>query len=579
MLKELTVCFAASDAFGGTAENAAVVRNPSKLLFDKAVVLSNIPRSDIKVYVQELMGYAASLVGQPDAELLSGIDTLQKYSGFVGLNVDSLRKRRDELKKAGMDGLFPQDGSLSWETVRVLTLDAFFLGYRHKPLVTIASSFFPGAEKAFDELVSWPTPRIFAEQLKEERISCNRRLIFKVLYALYGEGWKTKCLYISKATKPTGALPPDVQAAVKEELILMMEEKRRIRVSEDEEVDGFDLAEPSDDDLAEIEEDNDEPSIPVTDSMTLYMHDIGKIPLLKKEEEVDLAKRIEKGLKANKKLKESKAKIKASELKELRGLVEDGLVARELLLNSNTRLVISVAKKYLGRGVPFSDLIQEGNLGLIKASKKFDYRRGFKFSTYATWWIRQAVTRAISEQSRTVRVPVHMGDNISRMYRVISRLTGDLGREPTDKEIADEVTRDNNEHHRQGQQKVFAQKVTYMKLKSMPALSLDAPMKTDDGDGEPLGEFIADDRVISPAEAVEHNSLKEKLEEVLGSLPPKEANILRHRYGLYDGEKYTLEEVGRKFGVTRERIRQIEAQALQRLRHPSIKRKLRDYLR
>lgn len=453
----------------------------------------------------------------------------------------------------------------------------FFLGYRHKPLVTIASSFFPEAKEAFDELISWPTPRIFTGQLKEERISCNRRLIFRVLYELYGEGWKTKCLYISIGTKPTGALPPDVQAAVREELILRMEEKRRLQVSEEEEDDEFDSAEPSDDDLVEIEIEEDESSFPVTDSVTLYMRDIGKIPLLKPEEEVDLAKRMEKGLKAKKILEKSKV-TKASERKKLRGLVKDGLAARELLLNSNTRLVISVAKRYLGRGVPLLDLIQEGNLGLIKTSKKFDYRRGFRFSTYATWWIRQAVTRAISEQGRTVRVPVHMGDKMTGMNRIIGSLMLDLGREPTDEEIAAEITRDNNKHNRQGKKKVSAQKVTYMKLKSMPPLSLDAPMKTDEDDGEPLGEFIADDRVISPAEEVTHKLLREKLEEVLESLPPKEAKILRYRYGLHDGNAYTLDEVGRKFGVTRERIRQIEVQALQRLRHPSTRRKLRDYL-
>jgi len=248
---------------------------------------------------------------------------------------------------------------------------------------------------------------------------------------------------------------------------------------------------------------------------------------------------------------------------ELRKLIEDGWAAREHLITANSRLVISVAKKYMGRGVPFLDLIQEGNIGLIRATKKFDYRRGHKFSTYATWWIRQAVTRAIADQGRTIRVPVHMGDQINKLLRVQHQLTQRLGREPTVEELA--IALD-----------VPPKKVENMIQVARRPLSLETP--TDDEEDSVLGDFIEDDEAPPPDESATYNLLREHLEEVLNGLPPREVRILQLRYGLLDGQAYTLEEVGRKMGVTRERVRQIEAQALSRLRHPSIRRKLRDYL-
>jgi RNA polymerase primary sigma factor len=243
--------------------------------------------------------------------------------------------------------------------------------------------------------------------------------------------------------------------------------------------------------------------------------------------------------------------------------IEDGWNAREHLITANSRLVISVAKKYMGRGVPFLDLIQEGNIGLIRAAKKFDYRRGHKFSTYATWWIRQAVTRAIADQGRTIRVPVHMGDQINKLLRVQHQLTQRLGRDPSVDELAEAL-------------EVTPQKVENMIQVARRPLSLETP--TDDEEDSVLGDFIQDDEVPAPDETATYNLLREHLDVVLNGLPPREVRILQLRYGLLDGQAYTLEEVGRKMGVTRERVRQIEAQALSRLRHPAIRRRLREYL-
>ena len=306
------------------------------------------------------------------------------------------------------------------------------------------------------------------------------------------------------------------------------------------------------DDLANIDTD---------DTIGLYLKEVSRVPLLTAEEEVDLAQRIERGRMAREEL--ARGNVSTRRRQELRKLIEDGWAAREHLITANSRLVISVAKKYMGRGVPFLDLIQEGNIGLIRATKKFDYRRGHKFSTYATWWIRQAVTRAIADQGRTIRVPVHMGDQINKLLRIQHQLTQRLGREPSVDELA--IALD-----------VPPKKVENMIQVARRPLSLETP--TDDEEDSVLGDFIEDDEAPPPDEMATYNLLREHLEEVLNNLPPREVRILQLRYGLLDGQAYTLEEVGRKMGVTRERVRQIEAQALSRLRHPSIRRKLRDYL-
>ncbi|GAB4493706.1 MAG: RNA polymerase sigma factor RpoD [Anaerolineales bacterium] len=330
--------------------------------------------------------------------------------------------------------------------------------------------------------------------------------------------------------------------------------------------------EPSEDELVTPEETETETSpelalddylanIDTDDTIGLYLKEVSRVPLLTADEEVRLAQRIEGGRSAREEL--AKGNVNPRRRSELRTTIEDGWAAREHLITANSRLVISVAKKYMGRGVPFLDLIQEGNIGLIRATKKFDYRRGHKFSTYATWWIRQAVTRAIADQGRTIRVPVHMGDQINKLLRVQHQLTQRLGREPSVEEIANAL-------------EVPPKKVENMIQVARRPLSLETP--TDDEEDSVLGDFIEDDEATPPDESATYNLLREHLGEVLNSLPPREVRILQLRYGLLDGQAYTLEEVGRKMGVTRERVRQIEAQALSRLRHPSIRRKLRDYL-
>jgi RNA polymerase primary sigma factor len=302
-------------------------------------------------------------------------------------------------------------------------------------------------------------------------------------------------------------------------------------------------------------------NIDTDDTIGLYLKEVSRVPLLTATEEVDLAQRIERGRMAREEL--ARGNVSARRRIELRKLIEDGWAAREHLITANSRLVISVAKKYMGRGVPFLDLIQEGNIGLIRATKKFDYRRGHKFSTYATWWIRQAVTRAIADQGRTIRVPVHMGDQINKLLRVQHQLTQQLGREPSVEELATAL-------------EVPPKKIENMIQVARRPLSLETP--TDDEEDSVLGDFIEDDEAAPPDDTATYNLLREHLTEVLNGLPPREVRILQLRYGLLDGQAYTLEEVGRKMGVTRERVRQIEAQALSRLRHPSIRRKLRDYL-
>jgi len=337
--------------------------------------------------------------------------------------------------------------------------------------------------------------------------------------------------------------PPEEPS--EEELVIDEEEAEEQAAEETEEKVSFD-------DLANIDTD---------DTIGLYLKEVSRVPLLTAEEEVELAQRIERGRMAREEL--ARGNVSPRRRLDLRRLIEDGWGAREHLITANSRLVISVAKKYMGRGVPFLDLIQEGNIGLIRATKKFDYRRGHKFSTYATWWIRQAVTRAIADQGRTIRVPVHMGDQINKLLRVQHQLTQRLGREPSVEELAEALD-------------VPPKKVENMIQVARRPLSLETP--TDDEEDSVLGDFIEDEDAPPPDDTATYNLLREHLEEVLNSLPPREVRILQLRYGLLDGQAYTLEEVGRKMGVTRERVRQIEAQALSRLRHPSIRRKLRDYL-
>ncbi len=303
-------------------------------------------------------------------------------------------------------------------------------------------------------------------------------------------------------------------------------------------------------------------SISSDDTVGLYLKEMARVPLLSHEEELDLAMRIEAGRNAQHELLKP-VRHSASERRALETCYQDGLLAREHIIKANTRLVVSIAKRYMGRNVAFLDLIQEGNLGLMKAVEKYDYKRGFRFSTYATWWIRQTITRAIADQGRTIRVPVHMIDRIRQMYKVTHELEQKLGRAPTVDELADAVG-------------LAAKKVQWIQKVSWLPLSLESPVG--DEDENELGAFIEDEFSPTPMQSAYQSMLREKLEEVLTTLTPREARVLRLRFGLDDGTAYTLEEVGQKFGLTRERIRQIEGKALRRLRHPRRARQLKDYL-
>jgi len=316
------------------------------------------------------------------------------------------------------------------------------------------------------------------------------------------------------------------------------------------------------DDLYEEEEESfDLSSVSSDDTVGLYLKEMARVPLLSTEEEVALAKRLELGLAA-----QADINCDMNDLERVRTLmisVEDGKDARDHLIKANTRLVVSIAKRYMGRGVPFLDLIQEGNLGLMKAVEKFDYTRGYRFSTYATWWIRQTITRAIADQGRTIRVPVHMSDRIRHLYKTARQLEQEHGRKPTAEEIAAEMN-------------LEPRKVQWMLKVSWRPLSLEHPVGEEE-DSE-LGNFIEDDTTPTPTQSAYQNLLHDKVEEVLSTLTPREARILRLRFGLQNGRQYTLEEVGQKFGLTRERIRQIEGKALRRLRHPRRSRQLRDFV-
>ena len=299
------------------------------------------------------------------------------------------------------------------------------------------------------------------------------------------------------------------------------------------------------------------------DTLGMYLKEMSAVPLLSRAEEQSLAKQIEVGQVAKIMLRQTGADLSPEREIELRALLKDGEQAWEHLIKANTRLVVSIAKRYIGRGLPFLDLIQEGNLGLIKAVGKFDHRRGFRFSTYATWWIRQSITRSISDQGRTIRIPVHMIDRIRELYRVIYDLEQSLGRKPLAKEIADKMG-------------TSTSKVQWMMRVSWLPLSLESPVGEEDN--SELGMFVEDEETPSPMEMTYQSMMREKIKEVLATLTPREARILRMRFGLDSDRPYTLEEVGLKFGLTRERIRQIEGKALRQLRHPHKARDLKDYL-
>ena len=406
------------------------------------------------------------------------------------------------------------------------------------------------------------------------------------------------------AKKPRGRKKKDVEAV--EEVAVDLE------VTEEEEFEptGEDLEDPEletdtdDEDVAEPEEDPEEEDPKVTEGAALrertnagihvkggfvvsdsdetdepvqqvtvagatadpvkdYLKQIGKVSLLNAEQEVDLARRIEAGLYAEYKLKNQADEMTSRERRELHFLAQDGQQAKNHLLEANLRLVVSLAKRYTGRGMQFLDLIQEGNLGLIRAVEKFDYTKGYKFSTYATWWIRQAITRAMADQARTIRIPVHMVEVINKLARVQRQMLQDLGREPTPEQLAKELD-------------MTAEKVVEVQKYGREPISLHTPLG-EDGDSE-FGDLIEDSEAIVPADAVSFTLLQEQLHHVLDTLSEREAGVVSMRFGLGDGQPKTLDEIGKVYGVTRERIRQIESKTMSKLRHPSRSQVLRDYL-
>ena len=302
------------------------------------------------------------------------------------------------------------------------------------------------------------------------------------------------------------------------------------------------------------------------DPVRMYLKEIGKVDLLTAADEVDLAMKIEAGLEASNKLEAADAgeiELTRAEMRRLTRVEQVGLEAKQALISANLRLVVSIAKRYVGRGMLFLDLIQEGNLGLIRAVEKFDYEKGFKFSTYATWWIRQAITRAIADQARTIRIPVHMVETINKLVRVQRQLLQDLGRDPTPEEIGAEMD-------------MSADRVREIQKISQEPVSLETPIGEEED--SQLGDFIEDSQAVVPPEAASFSMLQEQLTQVLDSLADRERKVIELRFGLVDGHPRTLEEVGREFGVTRERIRQIESKTLAKLRHPSRSSKLKDYI-
>jgi RNA polymerase primary sigma factor len=304
-------------------------------------------------------------------------------------------------------------------------------------------------------------------------------------------------------------------------------------------------------------------NVSIDDPVGLYFREMSQVPLLSQERELHLAQAIERACLARSELSKMNRNCTAARRHELFNLIQEGFRAREHLIKANTRLVVSIAKRYMGQGLPLLDLIQEGNLGLMKAIEKYDYHKGFRFSTYATWWIRQTITRSVADQGRTIRVPVHMSDRIRQMKRLERDLEQSMGRPPTDSELADQLA-------------IPVSRIQWMRRISWQPISLESPMG-DDEDSE-FGMFIEDESSPTPAQAIYQIMLGERVSEVLSSLTPREARVIRLRFGLDKERPHTLEEVGQKFGLTRERIRQIEVKALRRLRHPSRSRRLQEYL-
>jgi RNA polymerase primary sigma factor len=408
---------------------------------------------------------------------------------------------------------------------------------------------FPQEEELYEE-------DILEEQLGEQEEPDREVLLQELLEKGRRRGYVTQedILAVVPDAENNVDLLDDIYIALMNENIEVRDEAAEVEEEEEEEEEPAELA-------GAEEEELDLSEIGVDDTVSLYLKEISRVPLLTAEQEVELAQKIEAGVEAKKRLESGDYREDEREM--LEAIVREGEKARKHLIEANFRLVVSIAKKYVGRGVSFLDLIQEGNIGLIRAVEKFDWRRGYKFSTYSTWWIRQAITRAIADQGRTIRVPVHMTERINKVMRAQRKLVQELGREPTSEELAAELGTTPDQVER------------ILKISERP-LSLEMPVGEEQDSA--LGDFIEDELSLMPNEVASSELLRRQVEEVLATLSAREARVLQMRFGLKDGRTHTLEEVGRRFGVTRERVRQIEAKALRKLRHPSRSRRLRDYL-
>ena len=408
---------------------------------------------------------------------------------------------------------------------------------------------FPQEEELYEE-------DILEEQLGEQEEPDREVLLQELLEKGRRRGYVTQedILAVVPDAENNVDLLDDIYIALMNENIEVRDEAAEVEEEEEEEEEPAELA-------GAEEEELDLSEIGVDDTVSLYLKEISRVPLLTAEQEVELAQKIEAGVEAKKRLESGDYREDEREM--LEAIVREGEKARKHLIEANFRLVVSIAKKYVGRGVSYLDLIQEGNIGLIRAVEKFDWRRGYKFSTYSTWWIRQAITRAIADQGRTIRVPVHMTERINKVMRAQRKLVQELGREPTSEELAAELGTTPDQVER------------ILKISERP-LSLEMPVGEEQDSA--LGDFIEDELSLMPNEVASSELLRRQVEEVLATLSAREARVLQMRFGLKDGRTHTLEEVGRRFGVTRERVRQIEAKALRKLRHPSRSRRLRDYL-
>jgi RNA polymerase primary sigma factor len=395
------------------------------------------------------------------------------------------------------------------------------------------------------------------------KLSPSQLEIEKILREAKAEGSITAAELAEKLAVLTDLTPEETDAVYHRLVEAGIEVVEDETITEEAEAEEEEPAPDVDDDRVRARREVDQAlKAPTNDPVRMYLKEIGRVALLTAQEEVDLAKRIEAGLIAEAEI-EQNPQLSDEKISKLRWTKRDGMMAKRHLVEANLRLVVSIAKRYVGRGMAFLDLIQEGNLGLIRAVEKFDYAKGFKFSTYATWWIRQAITRAIADQARTIRIPVHMVETINKLIRIQRQLLQDFGREPT----ADEIG---------VQMELSPEKVREIQKISQEPVSLETPVGEEDDSH--LGDFIEDSEAPIPLERASFKLLQEQLESVLHTLSEREKQVIEMRFGLKDGQPRTLEDVGKTFGVTRERIRQIESKTLSKLRHPSRSQKLRDYL-